>query len=865
MSNALEPTVGERGAGLPELLMSLLERRYLARFQPSLWQLDDGPDDAVRPLVREVQSIGRPRPGEDLGRAMPHVLTASHALGQAVVLAVHGDGRRQRMLIGGRRVAGGVTGSTEDLVEAQSTLLQAHVPGLRLGPLARLDGEGAPELVDFLRSAPALGVVTGIPSGRDGGGLSPFQGLERLMAAAASRRYALVVVAEPLGPEHLDHALDACRRLRGEVHGMVRRTVQVSESESLSTSRSETEAPAGGGTQALLRLAAYGLAAGVAGFAGAGVVAGAVAGPGTGGGAALARALPSLVATGMMQLGAAEPRVTVQEGRTETSGRSVGGELLDVHAEACDEVLRRHADRLGRARSSGWWRTSVYVAAESDAVLEAVTGALRGAASGDWTMLDPIRVVRPAPWLVRGAAVRGRSIGLVPAGGLAGHPFGPAYDALSTCLTSDELAILVSPPRREVPGLPMTDVGEFALAVPPQQAESIELGMLQDGLGRDLVPVSLGAPTLNRHVLITGMTGYGKTTTAKRLLERADADLGVPFLVIEPVKAEYRQLREHPRLRDRLTVFTVGPDDVGLPLRLNPFAPVDQVPLLRHIDLLKAVFNASFAMFAGMPHVLEEAMLEIYTDRGWDLYSSTNRLLRGERSEEVRDALTPSLSDLHDKIDEVLERKNYGREVHQNMGAALRSRLRSLMVGAKGATLDTRRSVPLHDLFARPCVIELKNLGDDEEKSFVMALLLGLLYEYAEAHHGGHGAGERLRHLTLIEEAHRLLAAPRGNTGPESPNPQAKAVSMFTDLLAEMRAYGEGFVVADQTPTKLAPEVVKNTTVKIVHRLVAAEDRAAVAAAMNLTDAQARHLAALPPGVAAVHDDRLGEIGRAHV
>ena len=486
-----------------------------------------------------------------------------------------------------------------------------------------------------------------------------------------------------------------------------------------------------------------------------------------------------------------------------------------------------------------------------------VTGALRGACSGDGSLLDPIRVVQPAPWLVRSAAIRARSIGMTPVDGHFRHPFGPAYDALATCLTSDELAILVNLPRRDVPGLPMTDVGEFALAAPEPQANSIEIGVLQDGLGRDLAPVTLSAPTLNRHALITGMTGYGKTTTAKHLLLQADAELGVPFLVIEPVKAEYRQLREHPRLRDRLAIYTVGSDEVGMPLRLNPLEPVASVPLQRHIDLLKAVFNASFAMFAGMPHVLEEAILEVYTDRGWDLHSSTNRLLRGERSPEARDALTPSLSDLHDKIEEVLDRKNYGREVHQNMGAALRSRLNSLRVGAKGATLDTHRSVPLHDLFARPCVIELKNLGDDEEKSFVMALLLGLLYEYAEARGRTPGGGERLRHLTLIEEAHRLLAAPRGTTGPESPNPQAKAVSMFTDLLAEMRAYGEGFLVADQTPTKLAPEVIKNTTVKIVHRLVAAEDRAAVAAAMNLTDGQMRHLAALPPGTAVVHDDRL--------
>jgi hypothetical protein len=182
------------------------------------------------------------------------------------------------------------------------------------------------------------------------------------------------------------------------------------------------------------------------------------------------------------------------------------------------------------------------------------------------------------------------------------------------------------------------------------------------------------------------------------------------------------------------------------------------------------------------------------------------------------------------------------------------------MLGAKGMTLDTTRSLPARELFGQPAVIELRNLGDDEEKAFVMALILCQLYEFAEARQAdtGRPGEERLQHVTLIEEAHRLLRAARTPGGPESPDAQAKAVTMFTDMLAEMRAYGEGFIVADQIPTKLAPEVVKNSNVKILHRLVAPDDRAVVASAINLDEAQSRHLAALPPGTAIVHDDRMG-------
>lgn len=454
---------------------------------------------------------------------------------------------------------------------------------------------------------------------------------------------------------------------------------------------------------------------------------------------------------------------------------------------------------------------------------------------------------------------RGQTIQLHPSYSAETHPLGSAYDALASCLTSEEAGQLVPLPRREISGIPVRDLSEFAVSVPAPAPRSIELGRVQDRTGRALRTVTLSAEALNRHVFLTGMTGYGKSVTAKSLLVNSWQSLDIPFLVIEPVKAEYRQLAEHPAFRDRLRVYAIG-DAAVSPLRLNPFVPIESIPLGRHVDLLKAVFNAAFPMFAGMSYVLEEAMLESYEERGWDLHSSANDFLGDNPSDEDTSVLVPSISDVYVKIDEVLERRKYGTEIQQNIGAALRARLKSLMVGSKGMALDTRRTVPTRDLFAQPTVIELRNLGDDEEKSFVMALLLCQLYEYAESRQAGANAvgQERLQHLTLIEEAHRLLGAPRGPGGAESADSQAKAVTMFTDMLAEMRSYGEGFVIVDQIPTKLAPDIIRNSSIKIVHRLAADADRAAVGATMNLTAEQSRHLATMAPGEAVVHDERIG-------
>jgi hypothetical protein len=829
---------------LPDLLLGLFERRYLIDFEPSRWTLEAWPDDAGRPLLAEVEAIGSTPVTEEGAAAMPHVLTACHARGHAVVMTVHGDGQRHRILIGGRRVPGAAEGSTHDYLQGQASALRGYVPGLVLGPALRLgeggqDEGGHADIARQIREAPSFAVLTGAPSTR-GERPSPalFQSIEQLVAAAGTHRYTLTVVAEPLPEQVLDAAIDECRRLRGEIHGLIQRTIGSSNSDSSDITENVMASP---DLAELLPLLAF------AGFTGL-IPGGEVIGGQLGG----------------AMLGFVERTSTSSRtGHSRTDNTSTV--LLDAAAEACDQHLQHQILRLQRARSHGWWRSAVYVAADSDAALHAVTSAVRSIASGESATVDPVRVVRPPAWHVRSAMLRGQILRMRPADDGLAHPLGDAYDALATCVSSTELAILVNLPRRNVPGLLIRDIGEFAMSAPEPDAEPIELGEVLDGQQRALAPLTLTGDALNRHVFIGGMTGYGKTNTAMNLLVQARSRLDVPFLVIEPVKSEYRALQRIRDLPGHLTVYTVGaePDrdrrtgTTALPLRLNPFEPVGQVSLSRHIDLLKAVFNASFPMGAGMSYILEEAMLRVYDDYGWNLDTSQNDVLGPHPRREDRSALVPTIADVYAKVDTVLAERKYAGEIQQNLGAALRSRLRSLTVGAKGMTLDTRGSVPVEDLFDRPAVIELQNLGDDEDKAFVMALLLCRLYEYAEARHQ-----ERprpgLRHLTLIEEAHRLLRSPNPfGGGAESADPQAKAVTMFTDLLAEMRAYGEGFVVADQVPTKLAPDVLKNSNIKILHRLVALDDRAAAGGTINLTEPQSRHLAGLSRGIAVVHDDRL--------
>src|SRR5579863_5619811 len=126
-------------------------------------------------------------------------------------------------------------------------------------------------------------------------------------------------------------------------------------------------------------------------------------------------------------------------------------------------------------------------------------------------------------------------------------------------------------------------------------------------------------------------------------------------------------------------------------------------------------------------------------------------------------------------------------------------------------------------------------------------LVIRIVEHLRLAARAGRGAG--LRHVIVIEEAHRLLRARREGRA------SGHAVELFAAMLAEIRAYGEGLVIAEQIPAKLVSDVVKNTALKVMHRLPAADDRDLVGAAMNLGEAQSRQVVSLEPGMAAVFAD----------
>jgi Helicase HerA, central domain len=376
-------------------------------------------------------------------------------------------------------------------------------------------------------------------------------------------------------------------------------------------------------------------------------------------------------------------------------------------------------------------------------------------------------------------------------------------------------------------GMKVAPSAEFH-APPPTEGE-IVLGEVASLSGRTGQQVRLPLDQLSKHVFVTGMTGSGKTTSCFSLLLQLHRE-GVPFLVIEPVKSEYRSLLA--AIPD-LQVFTIG-DEGTAPFRLNIFEPPPGVKVQAHLENLEAVWNASFVSYAPLPYIIKQVFAEAYRECGWDLA----RYVRGR---------PVAFDDVSRQVEEVVRGLGYHDEATRNIEAALKTRLNSLSLGGKGQLFGAEASTPLEAVMSKPTVIELKDIQNDEEKAFVAALILMDVASLAQAR----GASKHLRHFILVEEAHRLLPNLSTQKGdPEAADPRKRTVEQFGNMLAELRAYGEGLAVVEQIPTKVLSDAVKNTATKVVHRVPAEDDRKAMAGAMNATEEQAAVFAALRPGEA---------------
>lgn len=412
----------------------------------------------------------------------------------------------------------------------------------------------------------------------------------------------------------------------------------------------------------------------------------------------------------------------------------------------------------------------------------------------------------------------------------------------SSLLSSKELAMLLSLPHKSVPGFPVVEHVSLAKEVirnnESLMKREVSLGCIFD-LGKAYTEnrVKLDVKSLTQHVFVTGSTGCGKSETIYKLINETK-QVGTKFLVIEPAKGEYKNVFGD------VNVFGTNPLIMPL-LRINPFSFPAGVHVLEHIDRLTEIFNVCWPMYSAMPAVLKKAMLDAYESCGWDLRLSVNRLSRGED-------VYPSFLDLFLSLEKVITESAYSEEVKSNYSGALLTRVESLTNGLNGEIFSVNELSNMV-LFDENCIIDLSRVGSQETKSLIMGILIMRLSEYRMT--GANTPNSALKHLTVLEEAHNILKRVSTEQSQEGSNMAGKSVEMITNAIAEMRTYGEGFVIVDQSPTSVDKAAIKNTNTKIVMRLPDEDDRKVSGKAAGMNDKQIDEIAKLPTGVAVVYQN----------
>ncbi|MEE0358483.1 MAG: ATP-binding protein [Faecalibacterium prausnitzii] len=413
-----------------------------------------------------------------------------------------------------------------------------------------------------------------------------------------------------------------------------------------------------------------------------------------------------------------------------------------------------------------------------------------------------------------------------------------------TLVSGRELPMHLGLPTRSVHGLPIIEHAEFGRNVPDEampDEDKMNLGKIYHMGKSESAELILNRQAMASHTFITGSTGTGKSNAVYHLLDEITKNGQTTFLVVEPAKGEYKNV--FGNCTD-VQVFGTNPRETPL-LRMNPFAFPENIHILEHIDRLVEIFNACWPMYAAMPAVLKDAIERSYQKVGWDL-----------RNSESEKGIFPTFFDLLDILPGVIEESHYSKDTQSDYVGALCTRVKSLTNGIYGSVLCAEDALTDEALFDRNVIVDLSRVGSMETKSLLMGILVMKLQEYRMC---SSGMNSRLRHVTVLEEAHNLLRKTSAEQSQEGANLQGKSVEMLANAIAEMRTYGEGFIIADQAPGLLDMSVIRNTNTKIILRLPDEEDRKLVGKSAALKEAQIDELSKLPLGVAAVYQNEWPE------
>lgn len=533
--------------------------------------------------------------------------------------------------------------------------------------------------------------------------------------------------------------------------------------------------------------------------------------------------------------------------RSTTTGSTRQVTFKNNYAKFYLEILDEQIKRIKKGIPFGLWSTAAYFVAADKTTSKTLANLYRGCVVGESSNVESFAVNAWEEHSDNKEIVKYLDNSIQPR-----FYYHGINVSASSVVTSEELAIHLSLPQSSIPGLLVREEESFGRNIisetPLTEDNSIEIGVIRH-LGVDYKDetVRLGVNGLSKHTFVTGTTGSGKSNSLYGLISQlADRKVDcskhpqfendeIKFLIIEPAKGEYKEVFGK---RDGVTVYGSNPK-VSKLLTLNPFIFPEDIDIYEHIDALVEIFNACWPMYAAMPQVLKHSIIEAYKSCGWDLVRSFNP-----------EGIYPTIADVLDSLKEYINASEYSADTKGDYKGSLETRLQSLCDGIVGRMFNAD-PIPDELLFNQNVIIDLSRVKSSETKSLLMGLLVLKLNEFRASEHKGMNLP--LRHITVLEEAHNLLKRTSTEQSSEGSNVAGMAVEKIANSMAEMRTYGEGFIIADQSPAMLDLSAIRNTNTKIVMALPEKDDREISGKALGLDDKHIEELSRLKTGEAIVY------------
>ncbi|MFC0323943.1 ATPase, T2SS/T4P/T4SS family [Gallibacterium melopsittaci] len=842
----------------------LLNKHYLVEFSNNELQAVEKIN-----LVTDVRIFRVERIILENKQSMLESLTATYAtlgtVGYSVFLLLDSDGKETTVYLGAKGRSARSEGiAVENLLKE---VINGHFPGSQL---KRLDGN---EITDFVNKMGQsnenhITAVTSVPSLSIDEREHFMQGIEHFIDAAEGRVYQAIILAEPVHTAQLDLIQQGYEGIANQLSPLLKTTLSYGENESESVGLSISENI----SQSLGESLGLTETKGINKSTSSSINKSVSSSLGFSTGASFVTVSETVTTTeGTTNTETSGTSFTQGESKTTTETNTRGyttGEnhnktigtskqySLELVNKSIEQLLKKidhNLERIDEARRYGGWNSAAYFISTDLASSQSLASIFFGLMRGNSSSSEEFAITT---WSGKQDNDKAKSKAVLSWLQNFSHPRVEAnfanvdipYFTPAVLVSGKEMAIQLGLPRRSTSTVSVLEGRAFGRRIQfvdvvdagskrSQDKAQVELGKIFHLWSPKEQTVNLDLQSLSSHIFVTGSTGSGKSNTVYQLLNQLNKN-NVKFMVIEPAKGEYKNVFGH---QDDVVVFGTNPKQAKL-LKINPFRFPSEVHILEHIDRLIEIFNVCWPMYAAMPAVLKEAMLSAYQASGWDLMTSTT----------TTPNCFPSFVDLLQQLEIVIEKSDYSSEMKSNYSGALATRIKSLTNGLNGQIFNADE-VDNSVLFDQNVIVDLSRVGSQETKSLIMGILVMRLSEHRMSN--ATGMNEPLKHVTVLEEAHNILKRTSTEQSSEGANVAGKSVEMLSNAIAEMRTYGEGFIIADQSPNAVDISAIRNTNTKIIMRLPDETDRRLVGKAAGVNDDQLEEIAKLPKGIAVVYQN----------